>query len=120
MEDNKNLSDKEDLQNTEEEKSEDLEAEEEKSKDLETEEELDPSIATKVKELRAIVEDASKSVQQQSDEILSALVSNAVGFGYPNGEELQLGVKTQLSIDEQIKHQTQLSYTAGANKESFK
>lgn len=42
--DNKNLSDKEDLQNTEEEKSEDLEAEEEKSKDLETEEELDPSV----------------------------------------------------------------------------
>ena len=84
-----------------------------------SDEELDPSIAAKVKELRAIVEDASKSVQQQSDEILSALVSNAVGFGYPNGEELQLGVKTQLSIDEQIKHQTQLSYTAGANKESL-
>ena len=42
--DNKNLSDKEDLQNTEEEKSEDLEAEEEKSKDLEAEEELDPSV----------------------------------------------------------------------------
>ena len=84
-----------------------------------SDEELDPSIATKVKELRAIVEDASKSVQQQSDEILSALVSNAVGFGYPNGEELQLGVKTQLSIDEQIKNQTQLSYTAGTNKESL-
>ena len=84
-----------------------------------SEEELDPSITTKVKELRAIVDDASKSVQQQSDEILSALVSNAVGFGYPNGEELQLGVKTQLSIDEQIKNQTQLSYTAGTNKESL-
>ena len=84
-----------------------------------SEEELDPTIADKVKELRVVVEDASKSVQQQSDEILSALVSSAVGFGYPNGEELQLGVKTQLSIDEQIKHQTQLSYTAGVNKESL-
>ena len=84
-----------------------------------SEEELDPTIADKVKELRVVVEDASKSVQQQSDEILSALVSSAIGFGYPNGEELQLGVKTQLSIDEQIKHQTQLSYTAGANKESL-
>lgn len=84
-----------------------------------SEEELDPTIADKVKELRAIVEDASKSVQQQSDEILSTLVSNAVGFGYPNGEELQLGVKTQLSIDEQIKHQTQLSYKAGVDKESL-
>ena len=84
-----------------------------------SEEELDPTIADKVKELRVVVEDASKNVQQQSDEILSALVSSAIGFGYPNGEELQLGVKTQLSIDEQIKHQTQLSYTAGANKESL-
>lgn len=60
------------------------------------EDELDPRVAEKVKELRSIVENANKNVQQQSDDILSALVSNAVGFGYPNGEELQLGVTTQL------------------------
>ena len=82
-----------------------------------SEDELDPSVSEKVKELRAIVENANKNVQQQSDSILSALVSNAVGFGYPNGEELQLGVTTQLSIDDQIKNQTQLSYTAGTSKE---
>ena len=82
-----------------------------------SEDELDPSISAKVKELRAIVEDANKTVQQRSDEILSALVNNSIGFGYPNGEELQLGVTTQLSIDDQIKNQTQLSYTAGTNKE---
>ena len=82
-----------------------------------SEDELDPNVAEKVKELRAIVENANKNVQQQSDSILSALVSNAVGFGYPNGEELQLGVTTQLSIDDQIKNQTQLSYTAGTSKE---
>lgn len=82
-----------------------------------SEEELDPSVAEKVKELRAIVENANKNIQQQSDSILSDLVSNAVGFGYPNGEELQLGVTTQLSIDDQIKNKTQLSYTAGASKE---
>ena len=82
-----------------------------------SEDELDPNVAEKVKELRAIVENANKNVQQQSDSILSALVSNAVGFGYPNGEELQLGVTTQLSIDDQIKNQTQLSYTAGTGKE---
>lgn len=84
-----------------------------------SEEELDPSIADKVKELRAIVENANKNIQQQSDSILSTLVSNSVGFGYPNGEELQLGVTTQLSIDDQIKNQTQLSYTAGTSKESL-
>ena len=82
-----------------------------------SEDEFDPSVAEKVKELRAIVETANKNVQQQSDSILSTLVSNAVGFGYPNGEELQLGVTTQLSIDDQIKNQTQLSYTAGTSKE---
>lgn len=82
-----------------------------------SEDELDPNVAEKIKELRAIVENANKNVQQQSDNILSDLVSNAVGFGYPNGEELQLGVTTQLSIDDQIKNQTQLSYTAGTGKE---
>lgn len=81
------------------------------------EEELDPNVAEKVKELRAIVEKANKNVQKQSDNILSSLVNDSVGFGYPNGEELQLGVTTQLSIDEQIKNQTQLSYTAGTSNE---
>ena len=82
-----------------------------------SEDELDPSVSEKVKELRVIVETANKNVQQQSDSILSALVSNAVGFRYPNGEELQLGVTTQLNIDDQIKNQTQLSYTAGTSNE---
>ena len=81
------------------------------------EEELDPNVAEKVKELRAIVEKANKNVQKQSDSILSSLVNDSVGFGYPNGEELQLGVTTQLSIDDQIKNQTQLSYTAGTSNE---
>lgn len=81
------------------------------------EEELDSNVAEQVKELRTIVEKANKNVQQQSDSILSTLVNDSVGFGYPNGEELQLGVTTQLSIDEQIKNQTQLSYTAGTSKE---
>lgn len=84
-----------------------------------SEDELDPSVSEKVKELRVIVETANKKVQQQSDSILSALVSNAVGFGYPNGEELQLGVTTQLNIDDQIKNQTQLSYTAGTSNEQL-
>ena len=84
-----------------------------------SEDELDPSVSEKVKELRVIVETANKKVQQQSDSILSALVSNAVGFGYPNGEELQLGVTTQLNIDDQIKNQTQLSYTAGTSNEGL-
>lgn len=84
-----------------------------------SENELDVGIAEKVRELRGIVETANKSVQQKSDNILSDLISNSIGFGYPNGEELQLGVTTQLSIDEQIKNQTQLSYMAGTSDEKL-
>lgn len=81
------------------------------------EDDLDPSIAKKVKELRDVVEKTNQSIQQQSDDILSTLVSDAIGFGYPNVEELQLGVTTQLSIDDQIKNQTQLSYTTEKSQE---
>ena len=83
------------------------------------EEDLDPNISTKIKELRTLIGEANKNIQKQSDEILSAVVNNSIGFGYPNSEELQLGVITQLSIDEQIKNQTKLSYTPDTGKESL-
>lgn len=82
-------------------------------------EDLTPDIAEKVKELRTVVDSASKDVQKESDRILSDLVNNAVGFGYPNVEELQLGVITELKIDDQIKNQTRLSYSAGNGDESL-
>ena len=81
--------------------------------------ELDPAVAEEIKYLRIIVGRANKDVQKQSDEILSAVVNNSIGFGYPNIEELKLGVTTQLSIDEQIKNQTKLSYISGTNNESL-
>lgn len=81
--------------------------------------ELDPEIAEEIKRLRTIVEEANKGVQKQSDEILSVVVNNSIGFGYPNIEELKLGVTTQLSIDDQIKNQTKLSYISGTNNESL-
>ena len=83
------------------------------------EEELDPSVAEEIKELRRIVEDANKGVQRKSDELLGTVVSNAIGFGYPNVEELQLGVKTRLSIDDQIKAHTQLSYALDDSDETL-
>lgn len=83
------------------------------------EEELDPKIAEEVKHLRSIVQEENKRVQKQSDEILSSVVNNTIGFGYPNLEELELGVTTELKIDEQIKNRTKLSYKASANKESL-
>lgn len=84
-----------------------------------SEADLDPAVAEEIKQLRIIVGKANKDVQKQSDEILSAVVNNSIGFGYPNIEELKLGVTTQLSIDEQIKNQTKLSYISGTNNESL-
>ena len=84
-----------------------------------SEDELDPSVADKILELRSVVELANKHVQKQSNEILSSVVNSSIGFGYPNIEELQLGVTTQLSIDDQIKNQTELAYTSGTSKESL-
>lgn len=81
--------------------------------------ELDPDVSEEIKRLRSIVEKANKDVQKQSDEILSDVVNNSIGFGYPNIEELKLGVTTQLSIDDQIKDQTKLSYISGNANESL-
>ena len=82
-------------------------------------EDLDPSVSEQMKELRSIVEKANKDVQKHSDDILSDVVNSSIGFGYPNSEELQLGVTTQLSIDDQIKNQTKLSYRAGNSDEKL-
>lgn len=84
-----------------------------------SEEDIDPEVLLEVKALRKLVEDSNKNVQRRSDELLSKVVNNAIGFGYPNGEELQLGVMTQLKIDDQIKNHTKLSYMAGVSKESL-
>ena len=56
------------------------------------------------------MDNANKSVQKRSDELLSFVINKAVGFGYPNAEELQLGVSTELKIDEQIMGNTKLTY----------
>lgn len=84
-----------------------------------SEDALDSKVAAEIIKLRQIIEDANKDVQRHSNEILSSVVNNAIGFGYPNGEELQLGVTTRLSIDDQIKNQTKLSYATKGSLESL-
>lgn len=84
-----------------------------------SEEDLSPDIVEKVKELRSVVDGANKDVQKESDRILSDLVNKAVGFGYPNIEELQLAVTTELKIDDQIKNQTRLLYSSGTEGETL-
>lgn len=72
---------------------------------------LDSKIAEDVLKLRKTVEEANKSIQRESSNLLSSIIEKAVGFGYPNAEELQLGVSTKLQINNQIKDKTELTYT---------
>ena len=72
--------------------------------------ELASDVSAEIKTLRKVVEDANKTVQRRSDELLSSVVNKAIGFGYPNAEELQLGVSTKLKIAEQITDHTKLTY----------
>jgi ATP-dependent OLD family endonuclease len=83
------------------------------------EEDLAPDVVEEVKKLRKIVEDANKDVQKNSDILLGSIINKSIGFGYPNGEELQLAVNTQLSIDDQIKSQTELAYKMEGSYESL-
>lgn len=80
---------------------------------------LKPEVAVQVKNLIEIVNEANKEVQKKSDRILSELVNQTIGFGYPNAEELQLSVNTQLSIDDQIKNNTELAYVSKPDGESL-
>lgn len=43
--------------------------------------ELSPEVATEIKALREVVDNANKSVQKRSDELLSSVINKAVGFG---------------------------------------
>lgn len=82
-------------------------------------EELDPKVAEEVSNLRMIIDDANKEVQNKSDTLLSSIIDKSIGFGYPNSEELKLAVTTELSIDEQIKNKTKLSYYSTQVQESL-
>lgn len=82
-------------------------------------ENLDPKVVDEVKELRKVVEEANIKIQRQSNALLGNIVNKAVGFGYPNAEELQLGVNTRLQIDDQIKDKTELTYASTVIGESL-
>lgn len=83
------------------------------------EEDIEPALLENLRNLREIVDSSNKDIQKRCDELLSSLVNNIVGFGYPQSEELQLGVQSKLAIDDQLKTQTQLSYITDSSKESL-
>lgn len=71
---------------------------------------LDESIIQQINSLRDCLNNSNKNIQEKADSILSDLVNDTVGFGYPNTEELQLGVSTNLDFNDQIISNSQLSY----------
>lgn len=82
-------------------------------------EKIDPEIKKEVLNLRNAIDAANMQIQRESSALLSTIVEKSIGFGYPNGEELQLGVNTKLQIDNQIKDQAELTYTAPLAGESL-
>lgn len=80
---------------------------------------LDPTIASKINDLRSTVEKANHDIQKSTDTILSNLVDEAIGFGYPNAEELQLGVSTNIAINNQIQDNSKLTYIQTGSKEEL-
>lgn len=80
---------------------------------------LDSKLQSKIEELLQKIDNANKRVQKESENILGELIEKSIGFGYPNIDELQLGVITKLEIDNEIKNSTELSYSNPKSKESL-
>ena len=71
---------------------------------------VDASIADKVKELRDKIENINCEIQRETDTLLSEIVNKTIGFGYPNAEELKLGVSTSISLRNEIQNNSALHY----------
>lgn len=72
--------------------------------------EENPNVKSEIESLQNMVKTANKDIQRQTNNLLSSIVQKSIDFGYPNAEELQLKANTDISIDNQIKNQTDLTY----------
>ncbi len=78
---------------------------------------LDAKIADNVKALRNKVEIANAEIQKETNTLLSNIINSSIGFGYPNAEELQLGVSTKVALSNQIQDNSELNYSKiGSNE----
>ena len=73
-------------------------------------ENIDPQIKSTIEELRNLVENANKDIQQKTNSLLTNLINKTIGFGYPNTDELQLGVSSKISISNEIQSSSELTY----------
>lgn len=80
---------------------------------------LDAKIVDKVKELRNKVENANAEIQKETNTLLSNIINSSIGFGYPNAEELQLGVSTKVALSNQIQDNSELNYSKIGSSEKL-
>ena len=80
---------------------------------------LDEGIREDLVELREKINKANIEIQNESSKALSKVISKSVGFGYPNSEQLKLGVKTEINIDNSITSRAELTYNLGDVGESL-
>ncbi len=80
---------------------------------------LDAKIAEKVKELRNKIANANSEIQKETNTLLSKIINSSVGFGYPNAEELQLGVSTNVALSNQIQDNSELNYSKVGSSEKL-
>jgi len=61
-------------------------------------------------EFRNIIDKLSEAVEDETNKSLSNIMQKALNFGYPSVEEMQFKAITKISLDEQIKNNTDLAY----------
>lgn len=82
----------------------------------------DQDVEELVDMLRNTLKKAERDTESESNEILNNLIKKAVPFGYPNGEDLQLRVRTNFNFGDTIQKETRLTYIAnpsGDNTDDF-
>ncbi len=82
-------------------------------------EDTDVNVRKEIEQLREVVKKANKEVQKNTNVLLSLIIEKSVSFGYPNAEELQLKASTEISIDNEITNQTDLTYVENGSLEEL-
>lgn len=79
----------------------------------------DKDIYEQIQKLKIKIKEAEKEIQNTNDSLLKELIDKAIGFGYPNSEELQIGVSTDIDLEQEITNNTELAYISNYIKETL-
>ena len=79
----------------------------------------DKNIYEQIQKLKIKIKEAEKDIQNTNDSLLKELIDKAIGFGYQNSEELQIGVNTDIDLEQEITNNTELAYISNYIKETL-